>query len=34
MGLKAPRSHKDVKIDDATGCIVSLTDRALSGYDD
>lgn len=34
MGLKAPRSYKDVKIDDTTGCIVSLTDRALSGYDD
>ena len=29
MGLKAPRSYKDVKIDDATGNVVSLTDRIL-----
>ena len=33
MGLKAPRSYKVVSIDDASGNIVSLTDRMLSGYD-
>ena len=33
MGLKAPRSYKVVSIDDASGNVVSLTDRMLSGYD-